>query len=79
MGYKNIDIDQYQTLSYGEIIRLKIMIYILGVVWVKRLLRKHAQITTTEVVAFGLGNPPISVPRSEEQTRPSSLAQVIHD
>ena len=41
--------------------------------------RDHAQITTTKLVAFGLGNPPVSFLCNGEQTRPGSLAHVIHD
>ena len=44
-----------------------------------RSLRDHAQNTTTKLVAFGLGNPSVSVPRNGERTRPGSLAHVIHD
>ena len=37
----------------------------------------HPQITTTKLVALGLGNPSMSVHRNGERTRPGSLAQVI--
>ena len=43
------------------------------------IIRGHAQITTTKLVALGLGNPSVSVPRNRERTRPGSLADVIHD
>ena len=39
----------------------------------------HAQITTINLVALGLGNPSVSVLHNGERTRPASLAQVIHD
>ena len=38
----------------------------------------HAQITTTEVVAIGLGNPSVFVPRDGDRARPGTLAHVIH-
>ena len=40
--------------------------------------RVHAQITTTKLAAFGLGNPSVSVSRNGEWTRPGSLAHVVH-
>ena len=36
------------------------------------------QIMTTKLVAFGLGNPSVTVPRNRERTQPGSHAQVIH-
>ena len=42
-------------------------------------IRDHAQITTTEVVAFGLGNPSVSIPRNGKRTRQGSLTNVTHD
>ena len=37
------------------------------------------EITTTKVVALGLGNPSVSVPHNGEQIRPGSLAHVMQD
>ena len=41
-------------------------------------LRDYAQITTTKLVALGLGNPSVSVPSYGEWTRTGYRAQVIH-
>ena len=38
------------------------------------IVRGHATITTDKVVAFGLGNPSVSVSRKGERARPGSLA-----
>ena len=42
-------------------------------------IRNHVQITTTNVVALGLGNPFVLIPRNGEGTSPGSLVHVIHD
>ena len=47
--------------------------------FVEHHLRDHIRITTTKVVAFGLGYPFVSVPRNVERTWPDSLSHVIHD
>ena len=44
-----------------------------------RLIKDHAQIMTTKLVALGLGKSSVFVSRNGEQKRLGTLAYVIHD
>ena len=47
--------------------------------WSPYKVSNHAQITSNKLVAFGIDNPSVSVPRDGELKRPGSLAQMVHD